>query len=402
MHVAPEKRPQNTRLGRLWVFWGACVLVVCGTAGAWAADDWESDVQATLQRAGDNRGQLQQALEQVPADQRRGLRFLLAHMPARDATELTSEFLLHNVDFAYRAWRGASWHARVPEEIFLNEILPYANINEHRDNWRQTFYERFRPLVEDVDSPSRAAAILNQKIFPELKVRYSTQRKRADQGPFQSMESGLASCTGLSILLIDACRAVGVPARFVGTPLWSDGSGNHSWVEVWDDGWHFTGAAEPSGDELDRAWFVARASAAQRDQRLNAIYAVSFRRTPITFPLVWDKSIDYVYAVNVTSRYANQVPPTPEGKARVLLRVAQLPAGERVAATFRVRDAAGQVAAEGTTNDERFDANDHVSVLLDAGGKYEVEFRWRGTDLRQSLQVSRDGELFSFALPASE
>ncbi|MEE9394119.1 MAG: hypothetical protein V3W41_16595 [Planctomycetota bacterium] len=41
------------------------------------------------------------------------------------------------------------------------------------------------------------------------------------------MAAGTASCIGLSIMLIDAC-AVGVPARFVGTPLWSDGSGNHS------------------------------------------------------------------------------------------------------------------------------------------------------------------------------
>ena len=49
-------------------------------------------------------------------------------------------------------------------------------------------------------------------------------------------------------MVIDACRAVGVPARFVGTPLWADKSGNHSWVEVWDKGWHFTGAAEPAGD----------------------------------------------------------------------------------------------------------------------------------------------------------
>ena len=65
----------------------------------------------------------------------------------------------------------------------------------------------------------------------------------------ESMETGLASCTGLSILLIDACRSVGVPARFVGTPLWADGSGNHSWVEIWDGGWHFVGAAEPAGLE---------------------------------------------------------------------------------------------------------------------------------------------------------
>ena len=39
------------------------------------------------------------------------------------------------------------------------------------------------------------------------------------------METGVATCTGLSILLVDACRSVGVPARIAGTPLWS----NNSW-----------------------------------------------------------------------------------------------------------------------------------------------------------------------------
>jgi hypothetical protein len=40
------------------------------------------------------------------------------------------------------------------------------------------------------------------------------------------MATGLASCSGLSILLAGACRAVGVPARIVGTPMWSNGHGN--------------------------------------------------------------------------------------------------------------------------------------------------------------------------------
>ena len=138
-------------------------------------------------------------------------------------------------------------------------------------------------LVRDAKSPAHAAAILNQKIFGLVNVKYSTQRPKADQSPAESIKAGLASCSGLTVLLIDACRAVGVPARFVGTPLWSDNSGNHSWAEVWDQGWHFTGAAEPSGDQLDQAWFVARASTAQRDHRLHAIYAVSFQKTPIIY-----------------------------------------------------------------------------------------------------------------------
>lgn len=241
----------------------------------WAAPA-EDLVTAALDRAGDNRVQLQRALDDAPAAQRESVEFLLANMPERDLRSLSAEFLLENVKLAHEAWDQATWRYDLPREIFLNNVLPYANINERRDAWRKDFRERFGPLVKDAKAPSAAAAILNQQVFPLVKVRYSTQRPKADQSPYESIKSGTASCTGLSVLLIDACRAVGVPARFAGTPLWSDKSGNHSWVEVWDDGWHFTGAAEPSGDKLDQAWFIQRASQAKPDDARHAIYAVSF------------------------------------------------------------------------------------------------------------------------------
>ena len=67
--------------------------------------------------------------------------------------------------------------------------------------------------------------------FGQLSVKYSTARKRANQSPKESIEQGLASCTGLSILLADACRSVGVPARLAGIPSWKNKNGNHTWVE---------------------------------------------------------------------------------------------------------------------------------------------------------------------------
>ena len=72
----------------------------------------------------------------------------------------------------------------------------------------------------------------------------------------------MATCTGLSIMLVEACRAVGVPARMAGIASWPGRGGNHTWVEVWDDGWHFVGAAEPDAKGLDHAWFVGDAAKA--------------------------------------------------------------------------------------------------------------------------------------------
>src|SRR5262249_5622687 len=151
--------------------------------------------------------------------------------------------------------------------------------------------------------PSEAAQKLNSTIFNQLKVRYSTKRKKANQSPNESIDTGLASCTGLSVLLSDACRSVCVPARVAGTPNWSDNRGNHTWVEIWDNGWHFTGASEQDPNGMDRGWFVGDAARAKKDDPEHAVYASSFRRTGTHFPLVWNRKARDVPAENVTDRY---------------------------------------------------------------------------------------------------
>jgi hypothetical protein len=286
------------------------IFIIFGSSILSANDDLSALVESALTRAGDNSAQINKALDEVADNHKEGMDFLIAYMPDRDLKSLSAEFLLNNVKFAYQAWGKSPWKGQVPKEIFLNDVLPYASINERRDDWRGDFYKRFMPLVADAKSPGQAAVMLNQKIYKMLDVSFSRKRIMADQSPYETIDEKMASCTGMSVLLIDACRAVGIPARFAGTPLWTNMSGNHSWVEVWDDGWHYTGGGEPAGDKLDKAWFTGQAKTANRDHRLHAIYAVSYEHTAQTFPLVWDRKIDYVYAVNVTDRYTKQ----PAGK----------------------------------------------------------------------------------------
>lgn len=321
---------------------------------------------------------------------------MLEHMPTYDLRSLSAEFLLENVNEAYEARQECAWGDSIPEPIFRNYVLPYANISERRDRWRKDFRRRFGPLVKDAKTPAEAAAILNNKVFPLVNVKYSTKRKRADQSPYESMETGLASCTGLSVLLIDACRAVGVPARFVGTPLWTNKSGNHSWVEVWDQDWHFTGAAEPTGNQLNKAWFTGRAATAKRDEPVHAIYAVSYQKTPLKFPMVWSREKSEVYGLNVTDRYTRLKREIPDGYVQALFRVYQAN-GDRCAARVTVlRD--GKSIFEGQSKDERFDANDHLTVEVRQGESYEVEIERDGKKVRKKIQVDGAEKIFDYKL----
>jgi len=375
-------------------------LTLLGTlTNSLLAEDNSPAIEAALKRAGSNRNQIQAALDGSPQAQRQGMQFLVAHMPDQDLKTQTAEFLLENVRLAYQAREESAWKAKIPDEIFLNNVLPYATINEKRDRWRKDFHDRFLPVIKDVQSPGMAAAKLNQNIFKLTKVKYSTKRAKADQSPYESMESGLASCTGLSVLLVDACRSVGIPARFVGTPLWTNKSGNHSWVEIWDDGWHFTGACEATGDSLDRGWFAGRAATAKRDELIHAIYAVSYKRTPQFFPMVWAANNRSVHAVNVTDRYTRKKETLPKGVVIVMLRAVAKSTGDRGIAAVKVTDKAGQIVFEGKTKDERFDANDHVEIKLRLGEQYQITFGKEKPSATQSFTVSKADQLITLPLP---
>jgi len=322
-----------------------------------------------LDAAGANRAELERALAGVAAAQRASLEWLIAHMPETDLRALDAAFLLAHVDGAYTAWKSAPWSASIDEATYLDAILPYASVSEKRELWLPTLRAKCLPMVEGLRDPALAAARLNQRIFPEFKVAYSTKRKRADQSPSESMESGLASCSGLSILLIDACRSVGIPARFVGVPMWTDGSGNHSWIEIWDGArWRFTGAAEPTGDELDQGWFGGRASGQTRSKPEHAIYAVTWRDTGVEFPFVFDPSRPRARAVDVTDRYAGKSAAIPEGMQVMRVSVRDAQTKLRLSRTVEARDEARGAVATGTSKDERFDLNDHLELIVPKGG----------------------------------
>ena len=163
-------------------------------------------------------------------------------------------------------------------------------LTEPRQSMRAEFHDRYLPLVKDCKTPGQAALQVNKALFRDYKVVYNTRRLRTDQCSKESIAQGMATCTGLSIMLVEACRAVGVPARLAGIASWPGRGGNHTWVEVWDDGWHFVGAAEPDDKGLDHAWFVGDAAKAIKGSPRSAIYAVTYRTTGAFFPMVWNRS----------------------------------------------------------------------------------------------------------------
>lgn len=325
-----------------------------------------SALAAAIARAGDNAAELREAIDQVRPEHAASAAFLIAHMPEQDLRAVTADAIIENIGLAHEARARFPWAASIPDDVFRNDVLPMAIITERRDPWRREFLERFGPVVQGATSATDAADRLNRAVFNTLNVHYNTKRKRPDQSWTESVEQGAATCTGLSIILVNACRAVGVPARLAGVYEWADKQGNHTWVEIYDpavtapDGshWHFVGADEPDDRGLNNGWFVGDASRAVAEHREHAVWATSYAPTGESFPLVFAPEATFVHGVNVTRRYAHREP-VDASLCRVLVRVVD-GQGRRVAMPVRAVTllACGLEPWEGVSRDERYDLND--------------------------------------------
>jgi len=76
------------------------------------------------------------------------------------------------------------------------------------------------------------------------------QTSGRDQSPVDIVQKSLIGrCEEMQILLVSACRTIGLPARPAYTPWWAHTDNNHAWTEIYLDGeWHYTG-------DMDMAWF---------------------------------------------------------------------------------------------------------------------------------------------------
>jgi hypothetical protein len=150
----------------------------------------------------------EECIRSIKQDQKNALLFLLRNCRAADYF-LSKDVLLNNLQLAYQAREEFKWCAMLDEEIFFEYVLPYAQIDEVRDNCRVELYVLCSSIIGECKTPTEVAMKINTEIFKLLPVCYSTERKKPNQNVTESRESGKASCTGLSVILANCLRAVG-------------------------------------------------------------------------------------------------------------------------------------------------------------------------------------------------
>lgn len=243
------------------------------------------------------------------------------------------------------AWRAKAAldifpHARkVPRDIFLEYVAPATVLDEPRGGpsapggdcvewWQLPGISELAsglhlPQFTNRDNPAPSREVA-EWVAANLQSRLSLHFHGDDTPRFMSAQDIIAnadntqreaSCTGMSILFVEALRAVGVPARAAGTPAWNgkEERGNHNWVEAYvcdvDGGlceWRFFDALEPLQSPC-KTWFCTAAKLGAKSG--TKVYAARGTTTDLAFPLAWAPAkapgSGGVYAEDRTAAYVS-------------------------------------------------------------------------------------------------
>ncbi|MCU0796516.1 MAG: hypothetical protein MUF31_11330 [Akkermansiaceae bacterium] len=345
---------------------------------------------------------LQAYAAKLEGEKREAANFLIYYLPERDRESLTVELFRENLEQAFIARETYPWAKALPRELFFNDVLPHAVVTEVRDPWRKRLRELFHPEVAAAKTLREACQAVSAKLPALTGVEYNTKREKTCQSPAESMRQGMASCTGLSILMVDALRAVGIPARLAAIPLWGTKEGNHTWVEVHDGkDWRFTGFGS-TPEQWDQGWEIPRCAYCDPMEPIHGVFATSYVPTPVGFPAVWEwrmaegnyceqeraedgslKRLVWsfqevtIYGIDRTSHYirlaGGRKLPIPEGQACVSVRVFLKGTTTRVDLPVRIRRE-DKVVFEGRSASEALDLNDYIRITAEPG-EFVIEHR---------------------------
>ena len=186
------------------------------------------------------------------------IKFFYGTMPLRDAGEYPFEIFLSYVRHALWLRKTIDWCKKLPEDLFVHDVLYYRINSEDISDCRSFFYEQLKDRIAGLDE-YQAAVEINYWCAEHATYEMADDRTA---GPMTMYRSGKGRCGEESTFTVTALRSVGLAARQVYTPRWAHCDDNHAWVEVWVNGeWHFLGACEPE-EKLDRGWFTGPAGQA--------------------------------------------------------------------------------------------------------------------------------------------
>ena len=155
----------------------------------------------------------------------------------KDIDVITSDILIENIDLAFSEWKNNPWSNSYSFETFCEYILPYRNIIEPLDRWREDYKALVYGGVENVMDTSDPVDVTTHILLELSEFDFSNEIPNPTPllSPQHLLFRKRGSCPDLANLAVFACRSMGIAVTFDFTPHHAASSNRHFWNTVVDN-----------------------------------------------------------------------------------------------------------------------------------------------------------------------
>ncbi len=179
---------------------------------------------------------------------------------AFDSRVVTADFLIHNIDEAFRSWQQGRWARHLCFDEFCEYLLPYkAGEMQLLDDWRtrmQGFQcqglERLDWCDQYAHSALQAAKVVNANLHDLMHPDHGANIEFQNMRMEDAVRLPMGTCDFYVLMATILLRSQGIPVVVDFTPHWAYRNIGHSWnVVLTNEGREvpFTGICTQPGDE---------------------------------------------------------------------------------------------------------------------------------------------------------
>jgi hypothetical protein len=155
----------------------------------------------------------------------------------RDLQTLSADYLIEDIDLAFRGWREKPWARGMSFRTFCEYVLPYRANKEPVERWRRACEIDTRTIVAEMKDPAdprEAAAIIQKHTKYRMGFNDLYYLHPTDQGFREMSDKPVGRCGDMSNMQVYVYRANCIAVAGDYTPYWANRDNNHGWEVVLD------------------------------------------------------------------------------------------------------------------------------------------------------------------------
>jgi hypothetical protein len=151
-----------------------------------------------------------------------------------DIKYITEDYLINNIDLAFKVWKEQPWGKHIPFDVFCEDILPYRVNTEPLEDWRAKALASYDDINRMFKKQPNISAVEACKKLNKLLPKFRMDKDFIPMSYSMLMATTRSTCDGISASALFAMRALGIPVSQDYTPLYPYIKAGHSWNAVRD------------------------------------------------------------------------------------------------------------------------------------------------------------------------